>query len=245
MQLGDGRVADDALLATLRTHARDAEVFDMTALAREAGTVISAVMFGALAASALLPFPRAAYEDTIRRSGKGVDASLRGFALAFERRRQPARAHAGGARRGSGTRRRIAARASPALTQALRQRFPAELHEMLRARPCAPRRVPGRGLCGAVRRARSSVCCAPSARRIRKAVEGHATTRETARWLALWMAFDDIVRVAELKLRASRSRRVRREVGARDDEIVKVYDHFKPGVPEFAALLPQCARRAP
>jgi indolepyruvate ferredoxin oxidoreductase beta subunit len=27
-------------------------------------------------------------------------------------------------------------------------------------------------------------------------------------------------------------------VAARDDEIVKLYDHFKPGVPEFAALLP-------
>lgn len=66
-----------------------------------------------------------------------------------------------------------------------------------------------------------------------------------ARWLALWMAFDDIVRVAALKLAASRQARVRREVGARDDEIVKLYDHFKPGAPEFAALLPQAlgARR--
>jgi indolepyruvate ferredoxin oxidoreductase beta subunit len=60
-----------------------------------------------------------------------------------------------------------------------------------------------------------------------------------ARWLALWMAFDDIVRVAHLKLKASRSERVRREVAARDDEIVKVFDYFKPGVPEFAALLPR------
>ena len=60
----------------------------------------------------------------------------------------------------------------------------------------------------------------------------------STRWLALWMAFDDIVRVAELKRRASRAERVRREVAARGDEIVKVFDHFKPGVPEFAALLP-------
>jgi len=59
-----------------------------------------------------------------------------------------------------------------------------------------------------------------------------------ARWLALWMAFDDIVRVAELKSRASRAQRVRNEVRAADGDIVKVYDHFKPGAPEFAALLP-------
>ena len=44
---------------------------------------------------------------------------------------------------------------------------------------------------------------------------GHALTRETARYLALWMAFDDIVRVADLKCRASRFARVRREVGGR------------------------------
>jgi indolepyruvate ferredoxin oxidoreductase beta subunit len=53
------------------------------------------------------------------------------------------------------------------------------------------------------------------------------------------MAFDDIVHVAALKLAASRQDRVRREVKAGDHELVKLYDHFKPGVPEFAALLPQ------
>jgi indolepyruvate ferredoxin oxidoreductase, beta subunit len=60
-----------------------------------------------------------------------------------------------------------------------------------------------------------------------------------ARWLALWMAFDDIVRVADLKSRASRFARVAREARAADGELLRVYDHFKPGVPEFAALLPQ------
>jgi indolepyruvate ferredoxin oxidoreductase beta subunit len=67
---------------------------------------------------------------------------------------------------------------------------------------------------------------------------GFATTRETARHLALWMAFDDIVRVAELKCRASRFARVRTEVRAGDGELLRVHDHFKPGVAEFAALLP-------
>jgi indolepyruvate ferredoxin oxidoreductase beta subunit len=68
---------------------------------------------------------------------------------------------------------------------------------------------------------------------------GYTTTREAARWLALWMAFDDIVRVAALKLRRSRLERVRREVGAREDEVIKLFDHFKPGVAEVAGLLPQ------
>ena len=76
------------------------------------------------------------------------------------------------------------------------------------------------------------------------AAHGWATTRETARWLALWMAFDDIVRVAELKLRPERWARVRREAGAGEGDLLKVYDHFKPGVPEFAGLLPPALARA-
>ena len=73
--------------------------------------------------------------------------------------------------------------------------------------------------------------------------QGFAATREAARWLALWMAFDDIVRVAELKARASRAERVRREVKAGSGDLLRVYDHFKPGAPEFAAMLPESLAR--
>ena len=67
---------------------------------------------------------------------------------------------------------------------------------------------------------------------------GYQASRETARWLALWMAFDDIVRVADLKSRASRWQRVAREVKLQNDDLLHLYDHFKPGIAEFAALLP-------
>ena len=36
----------------------------------------------------------------------------------------------------------------------------------------------------------------------------------------------------------SRWHRVRAEVKAKADDVLKVYDHFKPGIPEFAGLLP-------
>jgi indolepyruvate ferredoxin oxidoreductase beta subunit len=52
------------------------------------------------------------------------------------------------------------------------------------------------------------------------------------------MSYEDIVRVADLKTRASRFERVRREVGAKAGEPVLVIDFLKPGVEEFASLLP-------
>ena len=45
----------------------------------------------------------------------------------------------------------------------------------------------------------------------------HRLTRETARFLALWMSYEDIVRVADLKSRRSRLARVRDDVRAMED----------------------------
>ena len=85
MPLGDGRVDAPALLALLREHSREHHVLDFGALAREAGTVVSAVMLGAIGASGLLPLAREHYEAVIAAGGRGAAASRRGFALAYER----------------------------------------------------------------------------------------------------------------------------------------------------------------
>ncbi len=53
------------------------------------------------------------------------------------------------------------------------------------------------------------------------------------------MSYEDIIRVADLKTRASRFERVRKEVGAKDGEPVVVIDFLKPGVEELASLLPR------
>lgn len=196
---GDGRVDDAALVATLQRQARATELLDFDALAKQAGTVPSAVLFGAIAASGVLPFGRAVFEDTIRAGGKGVDASLRGFALAFDA---------------------VAARRAQreAVERAL---APPDLRAIARRRLAAYQDAAYAAQYDE-RLARLPAPCAA----------------EAERWLATWMMFDDIVHVAGLKLAASRQARVRREVKAGDDELVKVFDHFKPGVPEFAALLP-------
>jgi indolepyruvate ferredoxin oxidoreductase beta subunit len=68
--------------------------------------------------------------------------------------------------------------------------------------------------------------------------DGYALTRETARFLALWMSYEDVIRVADLKSRRSRFERVRAEVQANSGEPVHIIEYLKPGVEEVAALLP-------
>jgi indolepyruvate ferredoxin oxidoreductase beta subunit len=254
MPLGDGRVDSTALLALLRAHSRELHVLDFGALAREAGTAVSAVLLGAIAASGLLPFAREHYEAVIGAGGRSAAASQRGFALAFARiealRAQAAyvadvvgAANPGGPTVAAATRALPAATAPPALPPDAAAAFPREAHAMLalgyaRVRGYQDAAYATLYLQRLARVRDAERACDPAA------AHGWATTRETARWLALWMAFDDIVRVAELKLGNERWARVRREAGAGEHDLLKVYDHFKPGVPEFAGLLPPPLARA-
>jgi indolepyruvate ferredoxin oxidoreductase beta subunit len=227
-QLADGRAPSADLLSVTKRYSRDTRIFDMAAVAQETGTVLSAVLFGAIAGSGALPFPRAAFEQTIRNSGRGVDASLRGFARALEIMAAGSSAPVAVASKPS---------ASAAMPAELAGEFPAPTHQMVAAGYARMLDYQDHGY--AQRYVQRLRLILAAERAVDPAgVENFAITSETARYLALWMAFDDIVRVADLKCRASRYKRVRLEVKAAPGEVLRIYDHFKPGVPEFAALLP-------
>jgi len=205
MQMADGRFDSTRVVEAGRTLAKQAVLFDMRKLAQDSGTVINAVLFGAMAGSGVLPLPREACEKAIRGGGRGAEASLRGFAAGCE----------------------IAtgARATP-------------------QEPAPPKRadtlqeVLDVGV-SRLRDYQSEVYANLFLERIGSFRDGDSElATETARQLALWMSYEDIIRVADLKTRASRFERVRKEVGAKEGEPVVVIDFLKPGVEEFASLLP-------
>jgi indolepyruvate ferredoxin oxidoreductase beta subunit len=238
MQLGDGRTDPADLLKLVRQFSRAHQVFDMAAIAKESGTVVSAVMLGAVAGSGVFPFSREDYESAVKAGGKGAEASLRGFARAFDivaKGREQADFVA-----------KVLAPAVPAGTLAPQASppqhrhaggFPATVQEMFGLGYARLLEYQGQAYADLyVQRLQKVLAAERDADP--QGEHGFATTKEMARWLALWMAFDDIVRVADLKSRASRWQRVQGEVKAGEDDLLKLYDHFKPGVPEFAALLP-------
>ena len=83
MQMGDGRFDGELALESARQLAKQPVLFDMRELALANGTVINAVLFGAMAGSGALPLSREACEAAIRAGGRGAEASLRGFAAGF------------------------------------------------------------------------------------------------------------------------------------------------------------------
>ncbi|MEQ1660287.1 MAG: indolepyruvate oxidoreductase subunit beta family protein, partial [Hylemonella sp.] len=236
MQMGDGRRDAQGLLNLITAHSRAHHVLDMAELTRQAGTIVSAVMLGCIAASGLLPMGRAEYEAILKDSGGSAQASLRGFALGFD---------AVHAQRTQAqfieqvlTPKAVAPAAEvPALPATVAALFPGVLHEIIALGHA--RLVEYQNAAYAQRYVeRLQQVLAAERSSDPQGTRGWAVTREMARWLALWMAFDDIIRVADLKSRASRWARVLGEVKAGEADLLKLYDHFKPGAPEFAALLP-------
>ena len=233
--LGDGRLNDAALLSIVQSACRASHVLDMQRIARDNGTVVSAVMLGAIAGSGLLPFAKHDYIAVVRDSGLGAEASLAGFEAAWQWVQEG---------------RQQAAFAKQLVDDAVAASEPS----VLNAFPTAARELLALGLARVIEYQDASygelylarmhqVCDAETPAdngtdADDSGTEQGAITREVARWLALWMSYDDIVRVADLKSRASRSQRVRREVRVTDSDVLKTYEYFKPGVPEIAALLP-------
>ena len=204
MQMGDGRFDDERILEAGRQLARRALLFDMRELAQKSGTVINAVLFGAIAGSGALPLPREACEQAIRGGGRGAEASLRGFAAGYE----------------------IAAGARPAPEKPAPPHRATQLSEVMALAAARLRDYQGDAYARLFEE------------RMRPFMADEKLAAEVGRHLAVWMTYEDIVRVADLKTRASRFERVRREVGAKQGEPVVVIDFLKPGVEELASLLP-------
>lgn len=226
MQMGDGRFDSDVVLKAAQTLAKRAILFDMQAQANAAGTVISAVMFGALAGSGTLPLTRSDCEAAIRSGGKGAEASLKGFDLGY--------AHAAG---GKLTAPEEKKRLRGAPLERVRQTFPAATHAILEegAARCAD--FQNRAYADLYLDRLDPIA------KLDRAADEYKLTIETGRFLALWMCYEDVIRVADLKTRRSRFERVREEVQAKPHEPVRITEFLKPGVDEFSAVLPRWLAR--
>ncbi|MGH8699523.1 MAG: indolepyruvate oxidoreductase subunit beta family protein, partial [Burkholderiales bacterium] len=227
MAMGDGRADVDRIVKAAGELAKRAVLFDMAELATRSGTVINAVLFGAMVGAGVLPLSREACEAAIRRAGKGVEGSLKGFGLGH--------AHATGAATPPSQPELKAWRTDP--VERVRASFPAATHQILEEG--VARVTDFQDIAYATLYLDRLDPIAKLDRDGGGGATGHKLTNETGRFLALWMSYEDVIRVADLKSRRSRFERVRNEVLAKPGEPVHIIEYLKPGVEEVAAVLPR------
>ncbi|WP_244314202.1 indolepyruvate oxidoreductase subunit beta family protein [Pannonibacter tanglangensis] len=228
---GDGIASSEEVMAAADIAAQRFIHADFDALAVKNGSVISASLFGALAGSGALPFPREAFEDAIRRSGKGVEGSLRAFNAGFAAAQGtlpdevvPPPAAAPGLR---GPKRQV--EAYQALLDRVR-RLPEAAREMAEAglRKVVDFQDIAYGAEYLDRLDRVAAVDRPP----------HDLTREAAKYVANAMAYDDIIRVADAKTKAGRHDRIAREMGAKAGNLLQVTEFLHPRAEEIVSLFP-------
>ena len=232
IQPGDGIANAAEVMAAAGIAARRLIAADFNAVAVAHGSVISASLFGALAASGTLPFPLTAYEDAIRSGGKGTEASLRAF-------------HAGHAA--------ALATAEPAPESMPLGTFakgPVRLvqqwHALLARIDRLPQPVRAMALPG-LRKVVDFQDLAYGLEYLDRlaallaldnADKSYALTEQAAKYLANAMTYDDVIRVADLKTRASRQTRIATEMGLTGAKVMQVTEYFHPRAEEIIGLLP-------
>ena len=234
--MGDGREGIESVRAAAKKAAGRFIEADMAAASADAGAVISAVLFGALAGSRALPISRDVFEETIKSGGRAVDTNLRGFAKGFELASSSPTSDIVPVQ--NDTTQTSAPAPAPAVMPLI-GRMAAEL-------PPETHRVVREGLKRCVDyqdveyandyldrlRELSTIDKAEGAR------ENFRLTNLVAKHLALWMTYEDSIRVADLKTRSARFERFRDDVQAEDRQIVIVHEYMHPRVEEICDILP-------
>lgn len=226
----DGTIDTAVILDLAERYTQRFVRFDINELVKRHGTVISAGLFGAIAGAEVLPFEKSVFLDIVG-SGKGAQANLAAFEESYGVAKSGGIAVAVPEKEAVFTLPEPRTKHGRILLPQIAA-FPSVLHEV-----CYH----------AVERLLDYQDQAYAQEFLHKVTQliskdsearGYELTRETARWLALWMTFEDIPRVAQLKLRPDREDSIREEVQAAPNQILKITEFFHPRVEEVAAMLP-------
>lgn len=214
IQMGDGRYSEDNVRRAAEALARDSYLLDLGQIATDNATFVSATMFGALAGSGVLPWD-VAVSRAVLGTGRSAEASRAGFDAAADAVRELSQAPEPVA-------------PPPAVD------LPADIATVIRhgVDRCTDYQDAAYGALFQTRADRliaAANLAEPSA--------AHAV-KEACRRLALWMSYEDVARVADLKTRPERFARIRAEAQMQPGQVLTVTEYLKPRAEEIADILP-------
>ncbi|CAM5489976.1 indolepyruvate oxidoreductase subunit beta family protein [Eoetvoesiella caeni] len=235
MAMGDGRVDENSFLQAGKNTAREFVCRDFAALAERRRSVISSALFGALTASGVVPWPREVSEQAIQKSGIGVAASLAAFADGSE-------SYCNLADATKPLERAMGESASSTLQGLLdrvESNFPVAVWDMVSTGAARAADYQSFAYAELYLQRLESLCAIEA----KRGTVDPVLLRETARYLALWMTYEDTARVADLKIRGARFARVRSDEGIASGDLMHIHEYFHPRLEEIADSLPSWAGR--
>jgi indolepyruvate ferredoxin oxidoreductase, beta subunit len=236
---GDGIGNPVTVVAAADFAAKRTIAFDMEAIATRSGSVISSALFGALAAAGVLPFDKSAFGATIQSGGRSAETNLKAFNAAYDRARERPldTVVAAPVKRFDPLPERAGHTALDQLVNRIRSEFPPVAHGILFAG--TKRLVDFQDPAYAAEYLDRLGAVLASDRAHGDEARDFAFTAKAAKYVAIAMAYDDVIRVADLKVRGSRFARVRAEVGAKADQIVYTTEYMHPRMDEVCGALPK------
>ena len=226
--MGDGRADSDKITGVVMENAKHFIGFDMNALAEQTGSVISSVLLGAAAGSGALPFRKETFTETIGAGGVAVEANLKGFNAGYEHAQKQQDEKVKPAAAGVGS----AGKDVQRLLDRVQQEFPAHTQEIIRAALGKLTDYQDVGYAEQYLQRLQPILQAD------RPDKNYLLSVETARYLALWMTYEDAIRVADLKIRSTRFARVRKDVQAEQGQVVTWQEFMHPRVQEICDIMP-------
>lgn len=225
--MADGRYDSGRIQTAICERSHSAVMFDMDLAAKEAGSMLSPVVLGAIARTGSLPIRKETFQAVIKASGIAIENNLRGFEVGFDRASGESRPSTPVAslKQSASSSEELLARVAKGYSEPIKT---IALNGVKRLLDYQGRKY-----------AKQYLDRLDTVVGLDQAARGWKLTAEVARLLALRMSYEDIIRVADLKTRAERSERVRQEVKAKPHEPILTTEFLKPGLEEVTALLPR------
>lgn len=223
--LADGRFSQEKILNTCKKMSKNFICLDLNTMAVDHSTIVSATMFGALAGSGVLPWKKTICENIFQDNIFGKN-SLSGFNFAYEQVKANSKYIT-----------------TSKINKQLKEDNSIKIMDDSISNEFSNIINIGKERCIDYQNNKYSEVYIERVKKILSVINKEdpkvlSIAENIVRRLALWMTYEDIPRVAQLKIKPDRFKKIKKEINIKSNQILLIQDIFKPGLNEIAAMLP-------
>ncbi len=244
MPIGSGIYSDENLRKIATAFSSKLIELNALQLAKDNGMddlAVNAILFGALAASGSIPLSKASFVSSVEKVGVAVKTNLRGFEVGWN---FVSSSKAGDAGKKQVVWETFVRTRADQLEEYEREVYLGKVSRIETEFPKQLREILAESLYRLIdyqdaEYADRYIDDVREVLALDESMKGNLKlTEHFARNLALLMSYEDGIRVAELKIKSDRFKRIKEEMRLRDDQVFKVIDYLKPDAEEIYGLLP-------